>query len=419
MPITMNTVQSLRAVDAWIDVINANINGTVRTAYKGSKLKFAGSAPALQETFNRRVLPVQLPDAALTVEGVTIDVSHGDIIDSTEETHKAISGEGYFMLFDPASGKTYLTRDGEFHFDRYNRLINGDGLLVVNQRMTLAMTMSPFPPAPPITVAEVNSLNTAWRPAVPSVTGGGLWMPYVAGTVFDEPGSYMNQTIFAKRGYVLSSNDLTGSLRVTSDNALWVMVNGVLLGAGDVTSGMNPPTDGSWIGQYTQYNLAPYLKAGYNEILIKVTEGGGGENFTATGTIGGQTILSDGGWLTKLSTQPTNAGPPTTPELLGIGEPPGMDEIMLTKGPDSAKDLQFTKYGSTVWEWMNAPATMPVELPGTDDTGTIVSGSLEAANTSLTGSVPELAMAQRMFSALSKVLTTKVGDQDTVNNLIH
>jgi hypothetical protein len=44
----VSTIQSLKAVDAWIDVINANINGGVRTAFKSSRLKFSGSNTDVQ-----------------------------------------------------------------------------------------------------------------------------------------------------------------------------------------------------------------------------------------------------------------------------------------------------------------------------------------------------------------------------------
>ena len=44
--------------------------------------------------------------------------------------------------------------------------------------------------------------------------------------------------------------------------------------------------------------------------------------------------------------------------------------------------------------------------------------SLEASNASMTQSVPELSLAQKLFSALTKVLQTKQTNVDGVLNLV-
>jgi flagellar hook protein FlgE len=55
---------------------------------------------------------------------------------------------------------------------------------------------------------------------------------------------------------------------------------------------------------------------------------------------------------------------------------------------------------------------------GTSADNTILSKSLEASNASMTQSVPELSLAQKLFSALTKVLQTKQTNVDGVLNLI-
>src|SRR3954452_23611722 len=96
-----STVQSLKAVDAWIDVINANINGGVRTAFKSSRLKFAGSNVNIGRTGNATSLPLQIPETGLVTANTVIDFSQGAITASTENTHLAVQGEGFFVLVDP------------------------------------------------------------------------------------------------------------------------------------------------------------------------------------------------------------------------------------------------------------------------------------------------------------------------------
>src|SRR4051812_28767369 len=96
-----STVQSLKAVDAWIDVINANINGGVRTAFKSSRLKFTGSNVNVVRSGSGTALPLQMPEPGLATSNTIIDFSQGAITASTENTHLAIQGEGFFLLVSP------------------------------------------------------------------------------------------------------------------------------------------------------------------------------------------------------------------------------------------------------------------------------------------------------------------------------
>src|SRR4051794_10158352 len=86
------TLQSLKAVDAWIDVINANINGGVRTAFKSSRLKFAGSNVDVARAGTTTSLPLQMPEPSLVTANTVIDFGQGAITSSTETSHLAIQG---------------------------------------------------------------------------------------------------------------------------------------------------------------------------------------------------------------------------------------------------------------------------------------------------------------------------------------
>ena len=69
----ITTISSLRAVDAWIDVINANINGGVRTAFKQSRLKFAGSNSQVNRPGNDQRPPLQFAEPGLMTANTVID----------------------------------------------------------------------------------------------------------------------------------------------------------------------------------------------------------------------------------------------------------------------------------------------------------------------------------------------------------
>jgi flagellar hook protein FlgE len=66
---------------------------------------------------------------------------------------------------------------------------------------------------------------------------------------------------------------------------------------------------------------------------------------------------------------------------------------------------------------LTTQAGTPTAINGTGR-ATVLTKSLEASNASMTQSVPELSLAQKLFSALTKVLQTVYTNQDNVLNLI-
>jgi flagellar hook protein FlgE len=320
----ISTIQSLRAVDAWIDVINANINGGVRTGFKSSRLKFAGSNTDVARAGSATSLPLQFPEPGLTTANTVIDFGQGAVTASTENSHLAIQGEGFFLLASPdmidsnpvsatfgmqkvgaTNAKFYLTRDGEFRTNQNGFLVNGSGYFLVTVNL--------------FTVAGSRELL---------YNSSGAFNPFGSGI----------RAVF---------NDL--------DNATIPAVgNGV--------------------------KLSNFLQNG------QIQDWWGG-NLGTTANI-----------------------------------------TALVNVPNGKQSLQYSQFGSTVYDigW-KCPAAAPAALvhnssvgiatPGSGD-ATILSKSLEASNASMTQSVPELSLAQKLFSALTKVLQTKQTNVDGVLNLV-
>jgi flagellar hook protein FlgE len=108
------------------------------------------------------------------------------------------------------------------------------------------------------------------------------------------------------------------------------------------------------------------------------------------------------------------------------GTPASLLNVSLGK-----QSLQYTQFGSTVFDMgfkattTNAATGANVNIganfgirSGTSSDATVLSKSLEASNASMTQSVPELSLAQKLFSALTKVLQTKQTNVDGVLNLV-
>jgi flagellar hook protein FlgE len=311
----VSVIQSLKAVDAWIDVINANINGGVRTAFKSSRLKFAGSNVDVSRAGTTTSLPLQFPEPGLQTANTVIDFSQGAITASTENTHLAIQGEGFFLVASPdmintangrtipsASAKLYLTRDGEFRTNAQGLLVNSSGYFLV-------------------TVGTV-------------VVGGKTILQYSTG--------------------------LTGT-----NSAIRAVYNDVDLGTATTPAGA--------------VKLSDFLAQ------------------TVTTDLGASTDIATDGGCSSL--------------------------INVTLGKQS---LQYTQFGSTVFDVGFAYVAAGVVnvsnnvgiARGSTATATVLSKSLEASNASMTQSVPELSLAQKLFSALTKVLQTKQTNVDGVLNLI-
>lgn len=122
---------SLKAVDQWISVINSNLAGSTRIGFKSTKVKFKGGVAEVVRTPTSTLIGLQMPESNLSIAATTIDFSQGSIVNSTEPSHLAIQGPGFFCVKERAGTITYYTRDGEFFIDANGCILNSSGLYLV------------------------------------------------------------------------------------------------------------------------------------------------------------------------------------------------------------------------------------------------------------------------------------------------
>ncbi|MFN4150705.1 MAG: hypothetical protein ACK4IX_07155 [Candidatus Sericytochromatia bacterium] len=133
-----NFIRSMKSVDQWSNVLNANIAGTTRAGFKQSDLMFGGGKVSytMRPYFNPKA-GIQIGEQALQVDHTSVNFGGGSLTGSDSVTHLAISGMGFFRVApapgaNPANDIRY-TRDGEFRVQvGTNRLINNDGLYVLD-----------------------------------------------------------------------------------------------------------------------------------------------------------------------------------------------------------------------------------------------------------------------------------------------
>lgn len=110
-----------------------------------------------------------------------------------------------------------------------------------------------------------------------------------------------------------------------------------------------------------------------------------------------------------------------------------LNEIAIAVIGNPQLDLQFSRFGSAIFERLGNLTTQPTNadaLSGVDaignytnananfsGNGRVIPNALEASNASLTQSVPELALAQKMYSAIAKVIQVSLANIDTALQL--
>lgn len=103
-----------------------------------------------------------------------------------------------------------------------------------------------------------------------------------------------------------------------------------------------------------------------------------------------------------------------------------LNRVGISNFTNANMQLQFSRFGSTVFELTTGsgdPGAETVTAEGTinegaNPVGRVIPNSLEASNSSLTQAVPELALAQKMFSAISKVIQVVQSNIDVCLGLI-
>lgn len=133
-----NFIRSMKTIDEWSNVLNANINGTVRAGFKQSEVFFEGGKVSF--TMRPYINPkagIQIGEQALQIGHTAINFSGGSLTASDSVTHLAIKGMGFFRVGPGFTGNAATdiryTRDGEFRIQAgTNRLVNNDGLYVLD-----------------------------------------------------------------------------------------------------------------------------------------------------------------------------------------------------------------------------------------------------------------------------------------------
>lgn len=140
-------VSALQSFTTGLDTVANDIANINSTAFKGSATSFA-------DTFT---------GAGVQVSGTTTNFSQGSLSTTGVSTNLGISGNGYFIVQDPATGAQYATRDGTFSFNSSGNLVNAQGYEVMGMTggtsSAAPSTLGPIKQGTPPTGTELQSVS--------------------------------------------------------------------------------------------------------------------------------------------------------------------------------------------------------------------------------------------------------------------
>jgi flagellar hook protein FlgE len=159
-------VSALTTFSKGLEVIGGNIANVNTTAYKGASTSFA-------DTFSNTVASASGSaqiGSGVQLGGITTNYTQGSLTSTGKTTDLGVSASGYFVVKDASGGVSYATRDGSFHFDTSNILVNAQG------KQVLSSTGAAI---------DITSAAAAPKPAISSVniaTDGTVNVSYADGT---------------------------------------------------------------------------------------------------------------------------------------------------------------------------------------------------------------------------------------------
>lgn len=212
-------ISGLLASSTAINVVSNNIANVNTVGYKSSNVTFQD---ALYQAINSSSGTEQV-GRGTAISSITTDFSDGSLETTSSSTDLAISGDGFFIVEDAATGATYYTRAGSFDLDSNGNLVDSNGYVVqgkVIDQATGAVSgvdtdvIIPQTPSQPNATSYIGmNLNlqssSEWAGTISAITGTGSAVSSVTAT----DGSYP-----ATGTYTMSYDSTTGYLTVTVDS---------------------------------------------------------------------------------------------------------------------------------------------------------------------------------------------------------
>jgi flagellar hook protein FlgE len=390
-------LSGLEAESSWLNTISNNLANLNTDGYKDQNLSFGDIFGPMQASSGNGN-PIQIGSGVQT-EGKTSNFANGNVSSTGVSSNMALQGNGFFVVDN--NGQTNYTRNGNFTANSAGQLVNASGELVMGYGAVNGQVAINGPLAP-ITVNE-----TATIPGQATTTfqaTANLDSNSAVGTTFSTPITVYDSLGAAQTLTIQYTNTAPGAwtYQITLPGAATGAAAPTVLSNGNMTFNAN--------GQLT----APVGSV----VGIKIAglvDGAAGMNLTWNLNVAGNPTITqlDSASATSATTQDgfgvgTLTGYSVTPD--GVVEGQFSNNQTLALGQVAVASFANVQglsestggdYQSTI-----ASGTALVGEAGLGGNGTIVGGSVEQSNVSLSTEFANMIVAQQGYEANAKALTT-------------
>lgn len=124
----------MEGLEKWQTAISQNLANSSTAGYKSVNVALRSQLTSASAGDFGSALSSEMVKSAANV-----DYSTGSFIQSDDPLSCAIEGDGFFQI-QTADGQTKYTRNGQFRLDNDNRLVNGDGEVVIGRNGPISAT---------------------------------------------------------------------------------------------------------------------------------------------------------------------------------------------------------------------------------------------------------------------------------------
>ena len=425
---TLSTASSgLSMAGTKLAVIGDNIANINTIGFKGARAQFADLVARDSMGLSG---PTQIGTGGAT-DTVTQLFGQGSITESANALDLAISGNGFFMLKDPAEQGALYTRDGQFYMDEGGYIVSASGAKLQgfnaedNQLSTIVTDIQVDRAA--LQQAQTTELDLT---ATLSTEADFSTTPILSGSFTLDGNNDSIDDVAAASDFATSItvyDSLGGPHSVTicferqssSDWGWTAVVDGGEVGESDglafeISSG-SLTFDGDELTSFTQVNTStssPWNFTGAEDQDIEFNfgiDGSGVENDGDVRAISGPSaitaVIQDGygsGDLIQMTVDENGnvRGTYTNGEDILLGQ------VALSEFP-SYQGLK--RVGRNLYQSTQLAGDPAVGTPGTGTRGNLISFALEQANVDLEDQFVDMIQSQRTYQANARVITTTDG----------
>lgn len=369
-------VSGLDGFTKGLQVISNNVTNMNTPGFKGSNVNFEDQLATPYDG-----------DASSSNNGngldayaVTLDLSSGQAVQSSNPLAVAVTGNGLFVVED-TQGKIHYTRDGEFQF-------NSDGYLTMPDGTTRVMALQQNGTLVPITN---NSLQASAPQATSTISfDGNLSSTATSDTIGSVP---MYDASGGVHDLSLAFAPVSGS---TSNS--WTVT--VTDGSTTVATGTIAFTDGEPASGQSTMSFS-YTPSGGSAQNVKLDFSQNVTSFAA-GTSSTLAVAQQDGFASGTLTSATFDSTGTLSLSYSNGQTVNGPQLALAMY-SSASDL--TSRGSNEFDASNG-ALLQLGHPGSGGFGTIQANEYEGSNVDLSSEFSDLIIMQRGYQASSQLIST-------------